>query len=479
MTEDIFSEVVNRGLCIGCGACASVQNEALRMVWNDEGFLEPARNEDFVGSLDQKTLAVCPFYDDGRDEDWLSERLFGGALETKRDRYIGRYLGCFIGHCTDDSVRSNATSGGIIGWTIRALLKANHVQRVVALGYGSEPDRLFDFKVFRSIGELDRPMKSRYYPTEFSAAVRSIIAEPGSTAFVGLPCQVKALRKMALELPELDERLIYTVSLFCGHQKSRHYTEYLAMQASVEPNSVKDVDYRRKREGQPANDYGYEITYHEGNRLNRVTGATREVFASSWSNNLFMNPACEYCDDVVGETADLSVGDAWLAEHIDDWRGTSICVVRHPELRNLLFKGIQDGELRLAETTPQVVYRSQEGGFRQRREALQYRLALAARKGRRVPRKRVEPSTRSISLLDRLQQRIRIRLRKTSNRVFRRSNPNRGTAALRRDLLLFLLISRYLVVLRRIERRLTSRRGRATCSEALRKASTRAGKGES
>ena len=39
-----------------------------------------------------------------------------------------------------------------------------------------------------------------------------------------------------------------------------------------------------------------------------------------------MNPACEFCDDVVGETADMSVGDAWLPGYVSDWRGTSVVV---------------------------------------------------------------------------------------------------------------------------------------------------------
>lgn len=430
MTKDIFSEVVDRNVCIGCGACAAVQPDAIRMLWDDEGFFKPSRIPGTDAPLDPRTLAVCPFNDDGRDEDWIADRLFSAHDKQVRDSRIGYYIKCFIGYCPSKDIRANATSGGIIGWVIRTMLSEHRVDRVIAFGASHVNDRLFDFQSYRSVDELDVPMKSRYYPSEFSNVVRQIIDEPGTVLFVGLPCQIKALRKLAIDIPVVGERVKYTVSLFCGHQKSRHYADYLALHAGVDPASVTDVDYRKKREGHPASAYGYEITYKDDEDTKSVSGVMRDVYASSWSNNLFMNPACEFCDDVVGETADLSVGDAWLPGYVAESQGTSICIVRNPDLLQVMMDAHQSEELCLHETTADMVHRSQEGGFRQRRESLSFRLALASRQGRVVPRKRVCASAQRISFLDRVQQRLRIRLREESNRAFRHS-------AIRRDLVVF------------------------------------------
>lgn len=454
MTRDIFHNVVDRNLCIGCGACAAVQREALRMAWSDDGFFQPVRNEGFEGELSPQTLAVCPFNNDGQDENWIAEKLYRVDGKQDRDKYIGFYEKCFIGYCNDSMLRGNATSGGIIAWVIRHFLSQRNVDRVIALGDAEGEDRLFAFKSYRSVDELDVPMKSRYYPSEFSKVMYGIIDEPGTVLFIGLPCQIKALRKIAQQRPEVDKKVKCTVSLFCGHQKSRHYAEYLALHAGVDPDSMVTIDFRKKRDGVPASAYGFEVTYRDGKELRKAGGVMRDVFASSWSNNLFMNPACEFCDDVVGETADMSVGDAWLPSYSSDSRGASILVVRHPELVDAINCGLEIGDLSLEETIPNTVYLSQESGFRQRREALQYRLVLAANEGRIVPKKRVTPSTVAINPLDRYQQRLRIRLREKSNQAFRRSESDRNLVTFRRKIASLQKMSDIIVWLRRVQRRM-------------------------
>jgi coenzyme F420 hydrogenase subunit beta len=453
MTRDIFHNVIDQNLCIGCGACAAVQREALRMTWSDDGFFLPVRKEGFKDDLDPSTLNVCPFNDDTQNEDWISEKLYAIEGDEERDNYIGYSKKCFLGYCRDSRIRENATSGGIIAWTIRHCLSEGKVDRVLAVGDAEEDDRLFAFRCYRSLDELDAPLKSRYYPSEFSKVLQNVIDTPGTVLFVGLPCQVKALRKIALLLPEIRKKLKYTASLFCGHLKSRHYAEYLAMHAEVDPESVESIDFRKKRKDANASAYGYEVTYRDGTELRKAGGVTRDVFASSWSNNLFMNPACEFCDDVVGETADLSVGDAWLPGYTGDWRGTSVVVIRNPELVTAIKHAEENGELRLEETTPDVVYQSQSGGFRQRRDALQYRLALAAKEGRIIPKKRVAPSIKGIGFLDRYQQRLRIRLREKSNRAFRRSESHRDLATFRHKIGFMRWMSDMIVLVRRIQRK--------------------------
>jgi coenzyme F420 hydrogenase subunit beta len=454
MTVDIFHSVVDHDLCVGCGACAAVQRETLVMTWSDDGFFQPVRKTGFEGELDPRTLAVCPFNQDDQNEDRIAERLYADGERIKQDKYIGFYEDCLIGFCTDSTLRGNATSGGIISWIIRHVLNNGLVDRVIAVGDSDEEDRLFSFKSYHSVGVLDVPMKSRYYPSEFSNALQSVIDEPGSALVIGLPCQIKAVRKLALLLPEVDEKIKYTVSLFCGHQKSRHYVDYLALHVGVDPDCVVSIDYRRKRAGCSARAYGFEIKHKDGPDVCKTSGATGNVFASSWSNNLFMNPACEFCDDVVGETADLSVGDAWLPAYASDSRGTSICVLRHPVMLEAMKRGQEMGELSLEETDPHTVYMSQAGGFRQRREALQCRLALAKKQGRKVPAKRVLPSANAISVLDQIQQYLRIRIRKTSNHVLRRSASHRDLTTFRRKLGFLVMTSNVISLMRRIQRRL-------------------------
>ena len=48
-----------------------------------------------------------------------------------------------------------------------------------------------------------------------------------------------------------------------------------------------------------------------------MTGATAEqdwwhLADGDWGAGFFQNPACDWCDDVVAETADIAFGDAWV-----------------------------------------------------------------------------------------------------------------------------------------------------------------------
>src|SRR5690606_38702641 len=40
-----------------------------------------------------------------------------------------------------------------------------------------------------------------------------------------------------------------------------------------------------------------------------------------WGAGFLQNPACDFCDDVVAETADIAFGDAWVEPYASDGPG--------------------------------------------------------------------------------------------------------------------------------------------------------------
>jgi coenzyme F420 hydrogenase subunit beta len=92
----------------------------------------------------------------------------------------------------------------------------------------------------------------------------------------------------------------------------------------------------------------------------------------------------------VGETADISFGDSWLPRFESDPRGTSLIIVRNTGLLNLLERYLENKSITLYDLTPEDVVKAQEGGFRQRRDALSYRIAKKEKKGEWYPPKRVK-----------------------------------------------------------------------------------------
>jgi hypothetical protein len=134
-----------------------------------------------------------------------------------------------------------------------------------------------------------------------------------------------------------------------------------------------------------------------------------------WGAGFFQNSACNFCDDVLAETADISFGDAWVEPYSSDWRGTNVVVVRSPLLRDLVEQGITADKLELRPVDADYIANTQAAGFRQRREGLAYRLTW--RRGGLKPRKRVAPSNQ-LPFQRKLIYRLRYRISAWSHRMF-------------------------------------------------------------
>src|SRR5690606_25180136 len=94
-----------------------------------------------------------------------------------------------------------------------------------------------------------------------------------------------------------------------------------------------------------------------------------------WGAGFFMDDACNWCDDVMAETADVSFGDAWVEPYSSDWQGTNVVVVRSRDIADMIAGAIDDGRLQLTPVDTALVAQTQAAGLRQRREGLAWRLA--------------------------------------------------------------------------------------------------------
>ncbi|HEX8842876.1 MAG TPA: Coenzyme F420 hydrogenase/dehydrogenase, beta subunit C-terminal domain, partial [Sphingomicrobium sp.] len=259
---------------------------------------------------------------------------------------------------------------------------------------------------------LSSGAKSRYYPIELSGVLREIREVPGRYAVVGIPCFIKAIHLLRGIDPVIRERVSHTLGLFCGHMKSAAMIESFAWQLGTELSRVRALDYRIKDETRPANWYRAQLELEDG------ASAARDwwhLADGDWGAGFFQNPACDWCDDVVAETADISFGDAWVEPYSSDGRGTNVVVVRTGELKRMLEAAIADGRLQLDPVDADFIARTQAAGLRHRRDGLAYRLTW--RHGL-VPRKRVAPSA-ALPLRRKLVYRMRHAIGRWSHRVFR------------------------------------------------------------
>jgi len=402
------SDVVGAGLCVGCGACAAGSGA---LAFDRRGLLTPSG--DWAKARSDGFARICPFSPAARNEDEIAADRF--PAPTHRDAQIGSYEQAYVGHVAEDGFRANGSSGGMVSWVAAELLRrglVDGVAHVVAADPGHD-GRFFSYRVSRSEAEIGAGAKSRYYPVELSQVLAEIRAVQGRYAIVGVPCFIKAVHLLRREEPLLAQRIPFTLGLFCGHMKSARFVESFAWQLGAPFEQVKAVEYRLKNPDRPANWYTAHLTLADGSARWQDWWHLAD---GDWGAGFFQNPACNYCDDVVAETADISFGDAWVEPYSSDGRGTNVVIARSPLLDDMLREGIARGQLALSPVDSAFVVETQAAGLRHRREGLAYRLRVFPP---RLPlQKRVQPASVAPPLRRRLIYRFRAAISVWSHRVF-------------------------------------------------------------
>jgi coenzyme F420-reducing hydrogenase beta subunit len=374
-----------------------------------------ARRADGAGQLRSARLArTCPFSPAAANEDQLAAAAFPAA--GLHHAAVGRHLAAYVGSVAEEGFREHGSSGGMVSWVLVELLRQGLVDGVAHVVAAEDPQRegrFFRYRLSRTEAAVRAGAKSRYYPVELSEVLGLIRATPGRYAVVGVPCFVKALQLLRREDPVIRERVAFTLGLFCGHMKSARFVESFAWQMDVPIREVHRVEFRLKDPTRPASTYTAQLTLRDGQVVKRDWWNLAD---GDWGAGFFQNSACNFCDDVVGETADVSFGDAWVEPYSSDGRGTNVVVIRSPVVHDLVAAGIAEGRLKLDPVDGAFVEQTQAAGLRQRREGLAYRLTWP--KAGIRPRKRVAPDASAPTARRKLIYAMRALISAGSHRVF-------------------------------------------------------------
>jgi len=404
MKPTVISDVVENDLCIGCGLCASLCPQSnLAMAGNQYGEYNPVEMMTCTTECGL-CLKVCPFADHTENEDMIGGRLYGTVPGIRHRRETGYYLDSYVGY--SERHRSTSASGGMATWLLEALLTGGVVDHIICVAPTGGPERLFSFQILSAPDDVRSGAGSAYYPVEMSDVIRHIIKVPGRYAITGIPCFIKAVRLAQQRNGTLRERIVITVGLVCGQMKGRNFTEYVAALVGVR-GKVTGVRYRGKSPDQPASNYHYTFMTQGGEQKKIFWN---EGIAEAWTNRWFTPNACNYCDDVFAECADVTFMDAWLPEYSRESGGTSLVLVRSAFVQRMIGGG---KDLSLHSIPVEKVVQSQAGVLAVKRRHLAHRLYLDHVKGVTVPKKRVDPE-RSKNPFLRQEVVLKERMRKLS-----------------------------------------------------------------
>lgn len=397
--------IIENQLCTGCGACISEDTSKTSfMHWDEYGFLIPKITPESSQDL---MIDVCPFKPGQLNEDEISETFIKSPLTTFNPE-IGYYQKLYVGFSRD--YRKTSSSGGIATFVFGQLLHRDIAQHLFVV---MENNGSYAYKLISNISELKLISKTRYTPVTLEDLFIMIDSIDGKVAVSGTACFVKAIRLKQIKKPHLKKKISFIVGIICGGLKSKYYTDYLAQSAGCS-DEYQNAQYRVKNESSTATDYKFACTNSTTNKIHMVD---MQKLGDMWGTGLFKSNACDFCDDVLTELADISLGDAWIHPYISDGLGNNIVITRSSLSEKIIADGIVDQKLNLEILPTSEVILSQRGSFNHRHKGLKYRIDYMRNKGMLVPNKRKRFLEKQNFIFNRVQY-LRLQTRKDSLSVW-------------------------------------------------------------
>ncbi|MEN2436120.1 Coenzyme F420 hydrogenase/dehydrogenase, beta subunit C-terminal domain [Weeksellaceae bacterium A-14] len=404
MKKISLQKIVESELCTGCGAC--VEDYQLKMQWNKNGFLVP----DWSNNPEkfEKQIHLCPFNPDDsvNNEDQLAEEFF---KETKeKDLQIGKFQQVYAGYSND--YRNTSSSGGIATFVFEKLLKNKIVDHLFIV---KEVEGSYQYQWFEDWELIQETSKTRYIPVTLAELFKEINQKEGKVAVSGVACFIKAIRLKQHYHPELKEKIPFLIGIICGGLKSQFFTDYLSQKCGIK-GDYHQQQYRIKDRNSSASDYSFGA-YDSKNEFHQMKMKT---VGDMWGTGLFKSKACDFCDDVTTELADISLGDAWISPYSKDGLGNSVIVTRTLFADKMIQEGIASQRLNCHEISLELLKKSQAGSFKHRQLGMRYRLKVLQKEKGIILNKRKRFLQR-IPFEFRIVQKERMKLREQSLTVWK------------------------------------------------------------
>ena len=289
-----IEQVVQADLCLGCGACHHVAPDKIQVRLNHEGYLRPVVAPSISPQEQAKALAVCPGIHVEHQPPLPSKDLMWGPIQS-----------CQAGWSTDAQLRHTASSGGGLSALASYLLTSGEVDAVLHIGVSANDPLLNEYRISTTPADVAANAGSRYAPAAPLLGLQAALQQHARLAFIGKPCDVVAMRKLAEVSPEVKAQVKYCLSFMCAGVPSIKGTHAVLKALNAPQEQV--IQFRYRGNGWP----GLATAVLDDGTSNSMT------YDDSWGKilNKHLQFRCKVCFDGTGEFADITCADAW---HGDD-----------------------------------------------------------------------------------------------------------------------------------------------------------------
>lgn len=338
-----ITDVAERHLCTGCGACAYAQPADIDMVDDIDAGRRPVARE---GASTDRALAGCP------GVGLTHPRVAHPHAIPELLQAWGPVLEVWEGHATDRAVRHAGSSGGVATALALHSIEREGMHGVLHIRQRSDAPLYNETVLSTTREQVVAATGSRYAPASPCERLDLVADAPAPCVMIGKPCDVAATAKLRVDDERLDANLGLTIGIFCAGTPSARGTRELVRRFGFEPEDVRSVRYRGN--GWP----GEATVVAERDGVEQTRSMS---YAESWGDILQQHRQwrCYVCADHTGEFADIAVGDPWYRDIEPGEAGSSLILVRTERGRELLRNAAAAGAVVVTPLPPSRVVESQ------------------------------------------------------------------------------------------------------------------------
>ncbi len=311
----LIDEVINKGLCVRCGACVGFC--PYFHYFDGEVVVVDHCNADTW-----RCLQLCPrggYKETSIDIERVGDNEIADIARGREE--IGPYQKVIIARSIDKDIRKRAQYGGVVSALLIYSLERGFIRSAILTDAGNHlsPGGF----IARNRLDVLKCAGSRYSGSgSLTALNKAISSGEDKVGVVGVPCQMEALARMALMRPDGEEksnRIVLKIGLFCTWAVDyRQFDEFLRKEGVEE--------YIKK----------YDIPPPPSEKFQVQTEKRWIEFPLSDIRPLIQK-GCNLCQDMTAEWADISVGT------VEGREGWNTILVRTDVGSELVNAAIEEG----------------------------------------------------------------------------------------------------------------------------------------
>jgi coenzyme F420 hydrogenase subunit beta len=312
--------------------------------------------------------------------DWVlryAERFGGTPSAEEMDEYLGARDSCYVGWATRDELRAGAASGGVVSALLVYLLERRIIEGALVSRVMVDDGKIHAFPyIARALGDILQGQGSIYMEFPWVRQSYSLLkTSEGPLAVVGLPCNIEWLRRLREKNERLARKVRVLIALACGRSSSKELLLRVLAKKGISEGDVEAIRFREGRwRGQ------MHVWLKHGSEAEFPFGD----FSIYRNLHFFCEKRCLYCEDPLGESADVVCGDVWLPEMMHRDNKPSLVITRTPAATEWIQGMTSDGSFEGSSVPAEKAFRAQRRSLIPAKRGKQAKARLSSAFGYRM-----------------------------------------------------------------------------------------------